>query len=71
AMSTVSTDRIGRVRILPTRGAGGGTILFGYVPDEIRIRRGNGWHTVDAIIALSGERQDFGGCDAILPAILI
>lgn len=71
AMSSISSDRIGRVRILPMREAGGGTILFGYVPDEIRIRRGSRWHTVDAIIALSGERQDFGGCDAVLPAALI
>ena len=59
-------DRLSRsVRLIPARGIGDGRLLTGFIPDSIKIDG----RAVDAVIAAA--ESDFGGCDGIVPDILL
>ncbi len=56
-----------RIRMIPADSVTGGGMLIGFVPDYICIDG----RTVDALIAISAQNTDYGGCDGIIPKTLI
>ena len=59
-----------RVRIVPTRTVNGSGLLYAVQFDEIRLNMGNGWHSVDAYLALSELSVGKEKIEALVPAVL-
>ena len=55
-----------RLRMIPAKTLGGERLLFGFVPDEIRI---DGIKT-QAVVAIDEKGKHYGGCSSIVPAVL-
>ncbi len=66
-VTLLDPSELTRVRMIPVSGISGRKILLGYRPDSVTV----GKREADCIIALTDEKNGFGGCDAILPAELI
>lgn len=61
-----------RVRMIPVSGVSGNSILLGYRPDSASVEMKNGhFREISCFLALSHEKNRFGGCDAIIPSELI
>ncbi len=61
-----------RVRLLPVSGVSGNAILLGYRPDSASVETKKGrFREISCFLALSREKNSFGGCDAIIPSELI
>ncbi|MBQ8509888.1 MAG: sigma-E processing peptidase SpoIIGA [Clostridia bacterium] len=56
-----------RLRLIPATGVTGSRMLTGFLPDGVTLDG----RAVDAVIAVDREAEDFGGCEGIVPEILI
>ncbi len=56
-----------RVRMIPVSGVVGSGLLIGYRPDSVVVEG----REATCFVAVSNEKNSFGGCDAILPSELI
>lgn len=63
-----------RMRVILANGIGGGSVLVGYLPDNISLfldEKRKSKKTVDALVAVcDGGDGDFAGCGAIVPSVL-
>ncbi len=69
------SDRAKRkMRVVVAGSIGGGSVLVGYLPDNIALfldEKQKAKKSVDALVAIhDGDAKDFGGCGAIVPAAL-
>ena len=69
------SDRAKRkMRVVVAGSIGGGSVLVGYLPDNIALflnEKHKSKKSVDALVAIhDGDMKDFGGCGAIVPAAL-
>lgn len=71
AAALLPPGMLGRIRLIPVTGVLGSGLLLGYVPDGIEVERGKRQRRVDAVLALSSDKDGFAGCDAIIPGDLI
>ena len=65
SISALEADYARRVRFIPAKGVGGEKLLVGFIPDRLTVD-GVGR---DAIVA--AEKNDYDGCDGIVPSILV
>lgn len=70
-VSSLDVRDMSRVRMLPVSGVLGNGLLLGYRPDSVTVEGKHGQREVLCFLALSGEKNSFGGCDAILPSEMI
>ena len=56
---------------IPLCGAGGSSVLYGFIPDEIIIKKGQHSKDVRAVIAVDGRRESFAGYDCLVPLCVV
>ena len=56
-----------RVRLIPAKSIGGERLLTGFLPDRVTWKD----RELDAVIAVDREAEGYGGCDGIIPEILL
>lgn len=63
-----------KMRVVLANGISGGSVLVGYLPDNITLflnEKRKSKKSVDALVAVhDGDLKDFGGCGAIVPSAL-
>lgn len=62
----LSEDSARRVRVIPARTATGESLLYGFLPDEVTLDRGEGREAVEAVIAVTRLTE----VEALVPAEL-
>lgn len=70
-VTSLDAKSLTRVRMLPVSGVIGDGLLIGYRPDSVTVPCGRTEREVSCFLALSPEKNGFGGCDAILPSEFI
>ena len=53
------------IRMIPAGGVGGGTLLYGFLPDKLTLADGR---NINGVIAV-GREKDYGGADGLMPPL--
>ena len=68
--ASLSSENVGKLRVIPSRTVAGNGILLAAVPENIALFTGRGWEDRRALIAVDFSEGDFGGFEALVPEIL-
>ncbi len=61
------------LRFIPAKGIGGDCLLPSFLPEKARVRSfgEHAWREVRLCVAVDKTKNAFGGCDGIIPSVLI
>ena len=68
--ASLSSENVGKLRVIPSRTVTGNGILLAAVPEKLDLLTGNTWESRRALIAVDFSDGDFGGFEALVPEIL-
>ena len=71
ALAGIKTDYAKALRVIPTHTATGEKILLAIRPDGIRVDRGKGFRSVDALVVLADLGEHAGSSQILLPPQLL
>ena len=69
-VASLSPSDAGRLRVIPGRTVSGDGILLAAVPEMLFLSEGSVWEAKRALIAVDFTDGDYGGFEALVPAIL-
>ena len=68
--ASLSSDNIGKLRVIPSRTVTGNGILLAAVPENLSLFTDGVWENRKALVAVDFSEGDYGGFEALVPEIL-
>ena len=68
--ASLSSDDVGKLRVIPGRTVAGEGIMLAAVPDRVCLRRDGVWESRRALVAVDFSGGDYGGFEALVPEAL-